>query len=535
MGRSPKGVPFNRQLTLRGIIIGAIGSAVVTASSTYVALRLGALPWPTVFVAILSLSVLRLLGHTNINEVNVTHTAMSAGGLVAGGFAFTVPAIWMLNPTAQESIWRLLSISLCGALLGLAFTAMIRPYFIEGERLPYPMGIAASETLKAGYEGGARAGYLFGALSIAAIVTALRDQFGKIPAAIVSQTLTAKNVFFSLWISPMAVGIGYIIGPLYMGTWFLGACVSYFFLIPVGLFYGWFLDVASAEAFKNSLGIGLVVGSGIGVLVKGVIPRAREIFAPLLRGTRGRASGSIAVLLAAIIVLLSWVGLIPLGASILLVLCVWVTTSMAATLTGQTGIDPMEIFGILALLAIRLVVPLDATEAILLAAVVAIASGVAGDVLQDFKAGYLLRTDPKAQLISEGVGVIVGALVSVLALYTLHRAYGAMGPGTALVAPQAYAVSAMVQGLPNPQAFGFGLAIGIILYFLGIPGMTLGIGVYLPMAISSAAGIGGLTRLLVDRFAPAHSEKGTLIGSGFLGGEGATGMILAIIKVITGG
>ncbi|WP_232618810.1 SDR family NAD(P)-dependent oxidoreductase, partial [Acetomicrobium sp. S15 = DSM 107314] len=39
-----------------------------TASSTYVALRLGALPWPTVFVAILSLSVLRLLGHTNINE-----------------------------------------------------------------------------------------------------------------------------------------------------------------------------------------------------------------------------------------------------------------------------------------------------------------------------------------------------------------------------------------------------------------------------------------------------------------------------------
>lgn len=144
MGRSPKEVPFNRQLTLRRIIIGAMGSAVMTASSTYVALRLGALPWPTVFVAILSLSVLRLLGHTNINEVNVTHTAMSAGGLVAGGFAFTVPAIWMLNPTAQESIWRLLSISLCGALLGLAFTAMIRPYFIEGERLPYPMGIAAS-------------------------------------------------------------------------------------------------------------------------------------------------------------------------------------------------------------------------------------------------------------------------------------------------------------------------------------------------------------------------------------------------------
>ena len=81
-------VGFADQFTLRGMILGALGSALITTSSMYVALRMGALPWPTIFVAILSLTVLKALGSTNLNEVNVTHTAMSAGGMVAGGVAF---------------------------------------------------------------------------------------------------------------------------------------------------------------------------------------------------------------------------------------------------------------------------------------------------------------------------------------------------------------------------------------------------------------------------------------------------------------
>jgi|GEM_PF-5574670 uncharacterized oligopeptide transporter (OPT) family protein len=35
---------FEEQLTIRGIIIGAIGSIIITTSSMYVALRMGALP-----------------------------------------------------------------------------------------------------------------------------------------------------------------------------------------------------------------------------------------------------------------------------------------------------------------------------------------------------------------------------------------------------------------------------------------------------------------------------------------------------------
>ena len=86
---------------------------------------------------------------------------------------------------------------------------------------------------------------------------------------------------------------------------------------------------------------------------------------------------------------------------------------------------------------------------------------------------------------------MVGAIVSTLILVVMHKAFGKMGPGTELPAPQAYAVSTMVGGLPNTAAFLLGLALGAVLYVLNVPAMTLGIGVYLPMFISVTVFLGG--------------------------------------------
>lgn len=527
---------FKEQLSLRSIIIGAIGAVIITTSSMYVALRMGALPWPTIFVAILSMTILKAMGKTNLNEINVTHTAMSAGGLVAGGLAFTIPGIWMINKDADVSVLSLLMVTLSGTILGVIFTALIRKHFIEKEALPFPMGIAAAETVLAGDEGGSKAKILFGSLGVTVILTALRDYWGKIPAALTSASLSAKNIFFGVWISPMAVGIGYIIGPVFMGTWFLGAVLSYFLIIPVGVSTGIFKDVAAATAFKDSLGIGLIVGSGIGVLLKGIIPKAKEIFGPMISGKFGQGDINLKwapISFAAIALLLTVFTEMSLIPSIITIIGVWVTTAMAATITGQTGINPMEIFGILVLLAVKIFMAPGSTEAFLIAGVVAVACGLAGDALQDFKSGHILRTNPKAQIISESIGGIIGAFVSVIVLFVMLKAYGSMGPGTELVAPQAYAVSTMVKGLPNFNAFIIGLVIGAILYFVGIPGMTIGIGMYLPMVISTAAFVGGALRFIVQKFAPKYDEKATLISSGFLGGEGVTGVLIAIIKVLT--
>ncbi|MGL6105747.1 OPT/YSL family transporter [Romboutsia sp.] len=539
MDKREKGVyakSFKEQLTLRGIILGVIGSTVITTSSMYVALRMGALPWPTLFVAIMSMTLLKALKNTNLNEINVTHTIMSAGAMVAGGFAFTIPGIWMLDKTANISFTTLLVVTLSGTILGIICTALIRTFFIEKEALPFPMGIAAYETVIAGDEGGSKSKVLFSTLAGSAVFTALRDWFGLIPGAINVTSLAAKNIFVGVWISPMAIGIGYIIGPIFTGVMFLGALISYLLIIPVGISTGIFADVATATAFKDSLGIGLMVGTGIGVLLKGILPRAKELYGPMLTGKAVQDKEInikiIPIGFTLVVFLLTVFTEMGFFASILVIIGAWLTTAMAASMTGQSGINPMEIFAIIVLLVVKALTSIGIIEAFLVAGVIAVACGLAGDVLNDFKSGYLLKTNPKAQLIGETIGAIIGAVVSVVVLFIMMKAYGPMGPGTELVAPQAYAVSTMVGGLPNTQAFIIGLILGIVLYILKVPS-TLGLGIYLPMMITSAVAIGGLASYIVSKVKPTANERGTIISSGLLGGEGVTGVLIAIIKVIT--
>ena len=105
-----KASSFKEQFTVRAMVIGTIGSIILTASSMFVALKASSLPWPIMFVTLFSMCLLKLMGNTNVNEINVTHTAMSAGSMVAGGLAFTIPGLFILDNNAQIGV---LEIGLC--------------------------------------------------------------------------------------------------------------------------------------------------------------------------------------------------------------------------------------------------------------------------------------------------------------------------------------------------------------------------------------------------------------------------------------
>ncbi|NTV89809.1 MAG: peptide transporter [Clostridiales bacterium] len=545
MSESQKGVKyaasFREQFTLRGMIIGSIGSVILTMSSMYVALKLGALPWPIIFVALVSMFSLKMLGNTNINEINVTHTTMSAGAMTAGGLAFTIPGIYMLDPGAKLSFISLLAVVLGGVILGLIFTALIRNYFVVTKELPYPMGQAAAETLIVGDEGGGKSISLFSSLGLAAVFTTLRDWFTLIPATLMNQGLVAKGIYGGIWLSPMLISVGYIIGPVFIGVWFIGAILGDFGIVLGGTSFGWW-DAATASAIKSSLGIGLMVGTGLGIIVKGIIPKAKEIFGPMFR--KGSASGSfinlrwapvVMVLIAAVLTVVCKMGVI---ASIITILGVWLATSMSAQVVGQSGINPMEVFGIIVLLAAKAVSSLGHTEAFMVAAVVAIACGLAGDVMNDFKAGHILNSDPKAQWMGELTGGIVGAFAAAGVFYVILTAYGpsAFGDPEKFIAPQAGMVAAMVGGIPNMTSFLIGLAVGCLLYVFNFPVMTLGLGVYLPFYLSATAFIGGAVKLVVQKAAPKWDKEGPglIIASGLLGGEAVVGVIIALIQAIKG-
>lgn len=548
-----------KALTLRALLIGAAGSAVITTSSLYVALKLGALPWPIVFVALMSLVALRALGNTNLSEVNVAHTAMSAGAMIAGGLAFTIPGIWMIDPTTPVSWVQVLLVSICGTLLGLIFAALIRRHFVVNQNLTYPMGHAAAQTLVAAQEGGAQARTLFGALGISAVLTMVRDVFHVVPKMLFSGSSLA-GIPMAVYFSPMMMSVGYMVGLTNIGVWILGAIIGHFGLLSIAPALGLIMPPL-AESIRSSLGIGIMLGCGVGVLIKNVLPQITHIFAPLYK--KSAQDSSIVPLTWAPVVIVLIVALctivlkFSLIASILCIVGSWIAVTMAAQSVGDTSIDPMEVFAVIMLLITRMLTPLVGLEAFFFAAIIAIACGLAGDVMSDFKAGQIISTSPREQWIGQAVGAAVGAVISVGVLYLLVAAYGtdSFGIDKEFVAVQAGVVSAMIGGAPHLSSLVIGLVIGIVLYVIGAPVMTLGLGVYLPFYITFTASIGGVVRLcalLVARMragsqdgdttadsstkqsTPADATKGLVIASGMLGGEAVVSVLIALFSVATG-
>lgn len=526
------------QLTVRGMVIGVIGVVIITTSSMFIALKLSSLPWPIIFVALVSMFCLKAMGNTNLREINVTQTAMSAGAMVAGGLAFTLPGIWMLDSDADVNWGKLLLLTLGGVVLGLIFTALIRKFYMDRQDMSFPMGEACAETLEAGDEGGSKASLLFITMGLVAIFTFIRDWFAKIPALLLNQKMMAYGSFCGVYVSPMLVGIGYLIGPLAIFVWFIGAIIGDF-----GILFGgtkmalW--DGETAANIKASLGIGLMVGTGIAIIIFGVLPKAKEMFGGMFsKSSMGssivpmRWAPWVMILLAALFTFVLDMGIIP---SVITILGAWIATAMSAHCVGQTGINPMEIFGIIVLITCKALSTIGGTEAFFVAAIVAVSCGLCGDIMNDFKAGVLLKTDPKAQWIAECIGALIGAFVSVGVLLVIISAYGGECFGSELFpAAQAGAVAAMVGGISHIPAFITGFVLAIILYALKLPVMTLGLGVYLPFYMSATAFIGGVLRFIVDKWIPKFEEsnKGTIIASGLLGGEGITGVIIALIVAI---
>lgn len=605
------------QLTLRGCVIGLIGCIVITASSVYTALKLGALPWPIVFAAIISLFFLRALGSRSLNEANVTHTIMSSGAMVAGGLAFTIPGAWMLGLADEISIPEILVVTLGGVALGLVCTGLLRCYFIEEARLEFPMGIAAAETLKAGSAGGKVGKKLFGTMGLAGLYTALKNFVPGIPAIFLGN-VSIPGVAFGIYNSPMMLAVGFLVGTGAVVAWFVGAVFASFGIVVGGTAAGLWTTEA-AGGIVSSLGMGLMMGCGFTVILKNILPAGVRALRRTLAERRGNAAGAdveaagaagaaasnavalegeeplvdqgasrcdgagasagsgvgacggaaihggaaptaaasaprgvagLAALLvaAAALALCLALGVHPL-VSVAVVALTFVTTAMSAQSVGQTGIDPMEIFGLIVLLLVAAFSATAQAALFLIAAFVAVACGLAGDVMNDFKAGHVLGTSSAAQMTGQAIGAVVGSFVAVAVVVLLLGAYGpdAFGVGKEFVAAQASVVATMVSGVPSVEAFAIGIAAGMALQWAGLPAMMIGLGVYLPFYMSFTAFLGAMAKATFDavqkrrqaglssdqraqRQADAQ-ETGLVVASGVLGGESIVGVILATLAV----
>ena len=167
--------------------------------------------------------------------------------------------------------------------------------------------------------------------------------------------------------------------------------------------------------------------------------------------------------------------------------------------------------------------------------VVAIAASIAGDTSQDLKTGYLLGATPRYQQMGELIGVLTSATFVCLSVLLLAETFG-FG-SEELPAPQATLMKLVIDGVLEQNLpwglVAIGAGIAIVAELFKIPSLPFAVGVYLPVSTMTPIFFGGMLKLWLEKSASNEDEavnrrdKGVLLGSGFVGGEGLLGVAIA--------
>ncbi len=513
----------------------------------------------------------------------MVQTIGSAGESLAAGAIFTMPALFLWAEEGKTDVPSMLTITLValiGGLLGICFMIPLRSALIVKEHgvLPYPEGTACADVLLAGEEGGSSAKAVFSGLGFSALFKLLVDGF-KCVGGVVTIPVKAMYTELSAEVYPALLGVGYICGPKIASFMFAGGILGWFVLIPAIVTFGGdsilypgtdtianlYADPeggASAiwASYIRYIGAGAVATGGIISLIKS-LPTIVTTFRDSMRDLKGGAVASnkrtdqdlsMKVVIPMVVVCILAIWLFPdipvslLGA-ILIVIFGFFFATVSSRMVGLVGSsnNPVSGMAIATLLISTFLLKITGDTgahgmigAICIGSIICIVAGMAGDMSQDLKTGYIVGATPKKQQIGEIIGSVASALAIGGVLVLLNTAWG-FG-STELPAPQAALMKMIVEGIMDgnlPWTFVFiGVAIAITLEILQIPVLPVAIGLYLPLELSSTIMIGGAIRWFIDKKRNIsendETNGGVLFSSGLIAGEGLVGIILAIFAAV---
>lgn len=524
---SAKAVPM-AELTLRGVILGALITLLFTAANVYLGLKIGLTFATSIPAAVISMAVLRLFATGTILENNIVQTIASAAGTLSA-IIFVLPGLVIIGWWQGFPYWLSACTIALGGILGVMYSVPLRRALVTGSDLPYPEGVAAAEVLKVG--AGSREGLEENKRGLAAIVMSSIAAAGFSIIAKTKILAEEAATFFKLGagassvstsFSMALIGVGHLVGISVGAAMFVGLLINWVGIVPYltsPLPAGADLADLVGTTFRMKarfIGAGTIGIAAIWTLLK--------ILGPIISGIRsalnaakvrksgdagtlditerdlpiGIVFGTILASLVPIAVLL-WifaqggpiaanpVPIIGLTLAYILVAGI-VIASVCGYMAGLIGASnsPISGVGILAVLGASLILAAiygsghpEQSQALIAYALftTAIVFGVAtisNDNLQDLKTGQLVGATPWKQQIALVLGVLFGALVIPPVLDLLNSAFGFAGaPGakaTALPAPQAALISALAKGVLGGDLdwglIGFGAGIGVVVVAL---------------------------------------------------------------------
>jgi putative OPT family oligopeptide transporter len=138
-----------RELTLRGVILGALLTVIFTAANVYLGLKIGLTFATSIPAAVISMAVLRTMRGSTIQENNIVQTIASAAGTLSA-IIFVLPGLLMIGWWVDFPYWQSVAVIAVGGILGVMYSVPLRRALVTGTDLPYPEGVAAAEVLKVG-------------------------------------------------------------------------------------------------------------------------------------------------------------------------------------------------------------------------------------------------------------------------------------------------------------------------------------------------------------------------------------------------
>ncbi len=404
------------------------------------------------------------------------------------------------------------------------------------------------------------------------------------------------TVFSAPSISPAYLGVGYIIGVRLASIQFAGSVLAWGLLVPMMIYFlgpglQQYIPAGSTKDWADTADAvwryivrpiavgGMLVGaahtlfkmrksltSGFSKALLDMRQSAAER-AKLIRTERYMSFKTVLVLIALTFVLmcalyvhisgLMWPAIL---AAVVMLIVGFFFATVSGNLVGFIGSSNNPVSGltlstllIAALLMVSLGVSGGKGVAIVLgvAAVVCVSSSVAGELLQDFKVGYILGGTPRNIQIAELIAVVVASLVMYWPLMLLHQgsinAGGVGFGGPDLPAPQAGLMATLAEGIVGgniPWALvGVGILFGVAMIMMQVKSpMLVAVGMYLPFGTTFAIFVGGVIRSIGDWVAerrgynPAQKARvenaGVLTASGLIAGEALLGLVWAGLQFV---
>lgn len=488
-----------RELTLRGMILGALITVIFTASNVYLGLKVGLTFASSIPAAVISMAVLKFFKGSNILENNMVQTQASAAGTLST-IIFVLPGLLMAGYWSGFPFWQTTLLCIAGGILGVIFTIPLRYAMVVKSDLPYPEGVEAAEILKVGgheegdnRQGGSGIKELAAGGALAGLMSFCAGGL-RVIADSASYWFKSGTAIFQLpmGFSLALLGAGYLVGLTGGIAILLGISIAWGIAVPY--FSSHIPQPSDIEmaAFAMKLWKEKVRFIGAGTIGIAAVWTLLMLLKPMVEGMRmsfksfggGAPATERAEQDLSPKAMIFWVlsMMFILGVSfyhfigdshitggmawLLVVVCTLLASVIGflvaaacgymAGLVGSSS-SPISGVGIVSIVVISLVLLLvgesgglmadEANRKFLLAltlfcgsAVICVAS-ISNDNLQDLKTGYLLKATPWRQQVALIIGCIVGALVISPVLELLYEAYGFTGamPREGMDAAQALA------------------------------------------------------------------------------------------------